>query len=336
MKTRTFWAVGALAVMTVSGAQAAPPKKKPPTFKPVVSSGPAELALLSVTRRGNTPIFPGNPIHVRLQVRNNGLKSARVAAVLAPMYPGAAPRRTAPFYVRARTTAQVDMTIPVQPRMVKAEQFRGIFLLADPTKPANVNVLQQRWRDRNQRDNSKTLALPVSVPFYDVTATLTEVFVYNDCNPGKRKSNWIGWMSMGSLPAPFLPTTDFRTALGQPGYRPGAQANWPGPTHHQYQLVTTAGRYASRVKMRMPRVPRNRHMAYQFGARVNNGPAYDARGRVGSTSRTTPPNVWRNNGTVKIHALKLHDSRNALSNCGPQPFTIKVRFTAIPTNMLLH
>ena len=336
MKKKMIWGIGALLAASASGAQAAPPKKKPPQMKPAVSSGPAELALLSVTRLGSAAIYPGNPITVRLLVRNNGLKSARVATVLAPMYPGASPRRSAPVWVRARTTAQIDMRFPVEPRMVKGEQFRGIFLLADPRKPAHLNVLQQRWRDTNQRDNSKMLNLPVTVPYYDVTATLTEVFVYNDCNPGKRKSNWRAFLSVGTLPAAYNPTTDFRTASHQPGYRPGAQAMWPGPAAGNYALVTTAGRYPSRVKMRMRRVPKNLHIAYQFHAQVNNGPAYDARGPVGATFGTTPPSVWRNNGTTKMHALKLHDTRNTLGNCQPQPFTIKVRYTAIPTSMLLH
>lgn len=336
MKKNVSWSFGILVALAASAAGGAPPKQKPSGKKPVDASGPAELTLVSATRVGGSAIYPGNPIRVRLAVRNNSPKSARVAVALAPMYPGAATLRSAAAFVHSNATTQIEMTFPVDPGMVKAEQFQGTFLLVDPAKPPETNFLLQRWRDANQADNHKSLTLPVTVPLYDVTATLAEVFVYNDCNPGKAKSNWSASFSLLSSPTPHTPTTDWRVFETPPGSKWGAEAAWPGPTLGVPLLVTTGERYTSTVKVRMPRVPKDRHMLIQFFAKVDNGPAYDARGNVGSAVGTTPPNVWRNNGTVTLNALKLHDPRNALGNCGPQPFAIKVRYTAIPTSMFLQ
>lgn len=310
--------------LATSLSAAAPPKKPRGGKRPPSKTKKAtpELSLLRLQRVDKGPIFPGNYVTIRAEVKNRSSSPARFGVLLTPTHPGARPVRSSPVRVKGHSSRRVDMKIKVDRYGVKSERFAGTIMLFDPSSTAR-SYIGQRWKDRNQRDNTKRLSLSVNVPNYSVSATIKKMVVSNDCG----SSRWTVDVGFGSLPTGYTP----RSVRDFPSLRPGFKR-----AHRETRGANVeSGKTTSvNLKMRIPRLSKKHQLtiAWHPGFSDYNLATQELESiEVGSIIEVLKPAQWRRGGTFTFGGVLGGDGR-----CGTKPYTLQVYVQAIPTDEVLH
>lgn len=269
-------------------------------------------------------------------MRSRSRTRARVAVLLTPTHPAGQPLKSRTISVVAGRPATVDIKVKVDRYSVKNESFSGLFMLVDPASRAS-NYISQRWKDKIQRDNTKRFSVPVQVNNYSVTATVQQVTVHNDCNPGSKGSRWYATAALGRLTNYYTPANDADLPNKRRDYRSGPYNQpWPSP-RGRLQVVKDRDVKPINMKLAIPRIGKNQSIALTWHMNYNNGPAYDQEGRVGRAIKVISPTFWRRGGTINVQrATPVHGSNMPHDNCGPNPFTLQVALQAIPIEENLH
>jgi hypothetical protein len=293
-----------------------------------------ELELVRVERVNTATLTAGSVLPLRVVIANRGSLSATVAAAVSTQDGKQGVVRSASASIAAGATKTFSVNVPITPRAVRREQFKAHVIIADPSKPATANILEQLFRDGNVADNAKDVIYPVRVDLYDVSITLKKIVVNNDCNPGGN-AKWKFGFTTGHLDAADAGASNtpyWQRASFLP--RPSSTLYWPTSgykevsTGQSFTLLQTLNRFGS--------VPKRRYLAIHASGYLEVPPFEYMSNKVGWINITLPPDAW-NFGTIfrkmpeQIDKTGLNSSQLPHDKCGDHPYLLEFQITTAPT-----
>ncbi|HVJ89275.1 MAG TPA: hypothetical protein VM580_05685 [Labilithrix sp.] len=293
-----------------------------------MKAGPAELRIASAGLVGTQRLTPGGTASIRVEIENTGSTSAQVTAAFAPKR--AQVIRGNLVTIAPRSRAAVTLNVPIDVRSVVRERFPAYLFIADPATAETGNALAQLWRDGDLGDNQTTLDLEVPVTNYDVTITMSQINVENDCNPGPGKSNWGGSFRAGSVAAAEAPRFNDYSIL--PSFRSANGHPWFGASSDTRVAVSSGDRVQTNLVTKLLSVDKTRHLAILTRGHIHNGILPDQKGELPRVVTTIPPQDWNAGGT-RQYTANFVQGPFLLShkNCGPNTYSITLVIQTTPT-----